>query len=140
MFFEGSPRILRSGASIIPNRPTDSDRIVVEAYPALVARAFIGKTGYKNDTKSKQTVEQRDARASIVEGICSNRLVDSYGFRVQLNSEQIGKCIEEPGADMLDSVLCAIQATWAYERRDHNYGIPLDCDPLEGWIVDPAMK
>ena len=140
MFFEGSPRLLRSGASIIPNRPTDSDRIIVEAYPALVARTFIGKIGYKNDTKSKQTEEQRKARISIIEGICSDSLASTYGFHIQLGDCYREECIEDPGADLLDSILCAIQAAWAYENRDQNYGIPIDCDTLEGWIVDPLMK
>lgn len=139
MFFEGAPILLRSGLCILPNHPMDCDRIIVEAFPALVARIFIGDRSYKNDTKSKQTVEQRDARIKITEGFCSDRLRQLYGFCVKLNNVTIEQCIEEPGADFLDSILCAIQAAWAYENRDKNYGIPADCDPLEGWIVDPAI-
>jgi len=36
-------------------------------------------------------------------------------------------------------VLCAIQAAYAHRQREHNYGIPPDCDPLEGWIIDPGL-
>jgi hypothetical protein len=35
--------------------------------------------------------------------------------------------------------LCAIQAGWAYSQRDHNFGTPINCDALEGWIVDPLL-
>jgi hypothetical protein len=33
----------------------------------------------------------------------------------------------------------AVQAAWAYSQADNNFGIPVDCDPLEGWIVDPSL-
>ncbi|MHA2213457.1 MAG: DUF429 domain-containing protein, partial [Candidatus Thorarchaeota archaeon] len=140
MFFEGAPILLRSGASIIPNYPLNTDRIIVEAYPALVARKFVGMDSYKNDTKSKQTSRQRDARARIVERLSSDSMRELYGFHVELRDVQIERCVGEPGADLLDSVLCAIQAAWAYENREENYGIPIDCDPLEGWITDPDMQ
>lgn len=32
MFYQGAPRLLKSGASILPNHATDSNRLVVEAY------------------------------------------------------------------------------------------------------------
>lgn len=139
MFFEGAPRLLSSGASIIPNHPSDSDRIIVEAYPALVARKFVGNRSYKNDTKSKQTAEHKQARNRIVGALCANKQKEIYGFSVRLSDEQIELCIEEPGADLLDSILCAIQSAWAYENKEENYGIPADCDPLEGWIIDPVV-
>ena len=47
--------------------------------------------------------------------------------------------IQDGSGDQLDGLLCAIQAGWAYTQRDHNYGIPADCDPLEGWIADPVL-
>lgn len=139
MFFEGAPILLRSGASIIPNRPLNVDRIIVEAYPALVARKFISMDSYKNDTKSKQTLAQREARAKVVEKLSSDSMKKLYGFHVELSDVQVKGCIEEPGADLLDSVLCAVQAAWSYENRENNYGIPVDCDSLEGWITDPEM-
>jgi hypothetical protein len=48
--------------------------------------------------------------------------------------------IDDPMGDTLDALLCAIQAAWAYTQREHGYGIPATCDPLEGWIVDPEMR
>ena len=40
MFYEGSKRILNSGASILPCHPRKGNRILLEAYPALLARRF----------------------------------------------------------------------------------------------------
>jgi hypothetical protein len=37
--------------------------------------------------------------------------------------------------DMLDALLCAVQAARAYLGRDEGYGIPMECDRDEGWIV-----
>jgi len=48
-------------------------------------------------------------------------------------------CIADYTGDKLDSVLCAIQAAWAYNRRATDYGVPQGVDPIEGWIVDPEM-
>lgn len=140
MFYQGAPRLLRSGASILPNHPTDSDRLIVEAYPALVARKFIGKASYKNDKKAKQTPERAKSRQQIVEGLCSTRLKDIYGFSLELDEATATHMIEDAGADLLDALLCAIQAAWAWGQKDNNYGIPEDCDPVEGWIVDPEMS
>ena len=42
--------------------------------------------------------------------------------------------IDDGSADLLDAVLCGILATWAWQRRDVRYGLPL-FDALEGWIV-----
>jgi hypothetical protein len=56
-----------------------------------------------------------------------------------LNDAQTIEVVADPSGDKLDSVLCAVQAAWAYTRRANGYGIPANCDPLEGWIVDPNM-
>jgi hypothetical protein len=42
--------------------------------------------------------------------------------------------------DELDAVLCAVQGGWAYLQRDRGYGIPVEIDALEGWIVDPCLS
>jgi methionyl-tRNA synthetase len=43
--------------------------------------------------------------------------------------------VDEPGADQLDAVLALVLAAWALTRRDTNWGLPVNMDPLEGWIV-----
>ena len=55
MFFQGAPRLLRSGVSILPCHPTSTNTIALEGYPALVAQHWAGKSGYKSDERKKQT-------------------------------------------------------------------------------------
>jgi hypothetical protein len=140
MFFQGAPRLLRAGVSILPCRPTTDSRIAVEAYPALVARAWIGKQGYKHDRPAKQSSAHLEARRRIVEGVCSDDLARSYGLRLDLDAHMARHIIAEPTGDTLDALLCAIQAAWAWQQREQGYGIPATCDPLEGWIVDPSQR
>jgi hypothetical protein len=46
---------------------------------------------------------------------------------------------DDPGADDLDALICAVQAAWGWINRDKNYGAPENFDKLEGWIADPAL-
>jgi hypothetical protein len=138
MFFRAASYLLKSGASIIPCRPSDDSRIVIEAYPALVARKWIGRRSYKTDTKAKQSAEHRAARQAIADGI-RTQCYARYSLQLDLNESHFGQLVADPSGDKLDSVLCAIQAAWAYTKRASGYGIPANCDPLEGWIVDPDM-
>lgn len=137
MFFEGATRLLRSGVSVLPCRPREDSRIVVEGYPALVARRFIGKRSYKSDERGKQTRDREEARLEIVNGLCSSEMVDWYGFRVALLEEIGERLVEDAMGDELDAVLCGVQSGWAYIQRDKGYGIPEVCERMEGWIVDP---
>jgi Protein of unknown function (DUF429) len=139
MFFQGTPRLLASGVSILPCHPTLADRIVVEGYPALVARKWLGKRGYKSDERGKQTREHTQARRDLLAGLCSPALLTHYGLCLTMSESMVNALSEEPMGDLLDALLCAIQAAWVYTQRDNNYGIPLDCDKNEGWIVDSAM-
>jgi hypothetical protein len=139
MFFEGARRLALSDVSVMPNRPTIDNRVVLEVYPALVARKFAGRgSGYKSDDKAKQTDEGRYKRITILEGLQSEcRRI--YGFDLMMTDEMATSLIDDPTGDRLDAVLAAIQAGWGYAQRNDNYGIPPDVDPLEGWIVDPEL-
>ena len=140
MFFQGAPRLLASGVSILPCHPTNDKRIVVEGYPALVARKWIGKRAYKSDERGKQTLDKEDARCQIVCGLRSHELVAHYGFALELPDAMAGTLIQDPTGDALDALLCAVQAAWVYTQRENGYGIPARCNRDEGWIVDPHMK
>ena len=137
MFFQGAPRLLFSGLNIHPCRPTADNRTALEAYPALVARKFIQSQGYKNDKKPKQTPAQEMARRDLVEGLLSSQLPKQYGLSLEIKTTMAEVLVLDPSADQLDSLLCAIQAGWAISQP--LFGIPTDCDPTEGWIVDPAL-
>ena len=139
MFFQGAPRLLASGVNVVPCRPNGDDRVVVEAYPAVVARRFLERRSYKNDDRSKQTPDQASARRNLVAGLESSALRQEYGFTVEMAGSWKERFVREPGADALDSLLCAVQAAWAHTRQELDYGVPAECDPLEGWILDPAL-
>lgn len=140
MFFEGAPRLLASGCCIHPVLRRRDSRAVVEAYPGIVARNAIGVGSYKTDDKQKQNDTQRRARQRIVEELVASRMTSLYGFKVVFNEPLVQQCIEDAKGDKLDAVLCALQAAWAYIRSDSGFGIPSDCDLLEGWIPDPAIN
>ena len=139
MFYQGAKRLLASPASIVPVRPRTDARIVVEAYPALVVRRFIGRRSYKNDTRSKQTEALREARQAVVDGLASNRFRETYGFRISFPAAAAARWIEDATGDHLDSALCTVQAAWAWTRRQHGFGVPDDADIVEGWIPDPEL-
>jgi hypothetical protein len=138
MFFEGATRLLKSGVSIPPCCVRADPRVVVEAYPALVARRWIGNRSYKNDAAKRQTVTRRAAREEIIHGMSSADMKIHFGFDIHFSDDQAKVFIQDGSGDQLDAFLCAIQAGWALSQRDHNFGIPIDCDHLEGWIVDPG--
>lgn len=139
MFYEGARRLAASPVSVLPNRPTDNDRIAVEVYPALVTRTIVGRnSGYKNDTPAKQTLDAQRKRQQIVDGL-PDVCEQVYGFALDLPAPLIAPLVDDPTGDRLDAVLGAVQASWAYTQREGNYGIPVDIDPLEGWIVDPSL-
>ena len=139
MFYRGAPRLLHSDVSVEPCRPTGSGRVAVEAYPAVVARRFLGRRSYKSDERKKQTSAHRAAREELVEGLGSETLKEAYGFVVEMDDAWREEMARDPMADTLDSVLCAVQAGWAYTKREEGWGVPGECDPNEGWILDPQL-
>ncbi len=136
MFYEGAPRLLRSPVSIQPCRPTGDERTAVEAYPALVARALIGKRSYKTTT-GKRIQAKADARAKMVRGLRGDALRERYGLGFGCGHFLAEGMVGDDDADLLDAVLAAVQAAWAWKRRGERWGIPERADAVEGWIVDP---
>jgi hypothetical protein len=133
MFFEGAPRLRAADVTIPGLREGDPQRIAVEVYPGLLARTLIGRTSYKQDTRSKQTAARAAARRELLKKVRGGALESLYGFSVEAPAE----LADDPGGDQLDALLCAIQAAWAWTRRGSGFGLPGQPDPLEGWIVDP---
>jgi hypothetical protein len=138
MFYQGAPRILASGVRVEPCRRNEDTRIAVEAYPAVLARRFLGRTAYKRDAVP-DTPERKSARETLVAGLASTTLEQVYGFTVEMDDHWREEFVADPSADALDSLLCAVQAAWAYLERDESFGVPPECDTDEGWIVDPAL-
>ena len=130
--FEGAPRMLEAGFSILPCHPTSDPRIVIEIYPALIARALIGKQSYKSDDKRKQTPNMQLSRQEIINQVRSPISKQKYGFAIEVSDHLAFKCQQDPSGDSLDAILATIQAAFAF--RQPNYGIPNHSDQLEGWI------
>lgn len=136
MFFEGAPRLVESGVTIPHLQDGDPDRIVIEAYPGVLARQIINRRSYKQDTKKRQTTEQATARRDLMTGLRGEYLSEHYGFEIEADYS----LCEDPSGDHIDSLLCAIQAAWAWQKRSCGYGAPHSIDPLEGWIADPTVS
>ena len=136
MFYEGAPRLLQAGVHLPCNHDGDRSRVALEVYPGIVARRLLGRTSYKNDSKRKQTAEQRRARRSLLAALTGKPGEDIYGFSIAAPPE----LAEDPGGDDLDALLCAVQAAWGYSRADSDYGAPASLDRLEGWIADPGPR
>jgi Protein of unknown function (DUF429) len=136
MFFEGAPRLVKAGVTIPHLQTGDPERIVVEAYPGVVARTIIGRTSYKSDTRRRQTPQLRAARDLLLAGL-RNRAPKLYGIKIDASDKFCGELCEDPTGDSLDALLCAIQAAWAWQQRTNGYGAPSSLDTLEGWIAIP---
>ena len=134
MFFQGAPRLLEAGVTIPRLHAGDIARIVVEAYPGVLARV-VTRESYKSDTKRKQTRRQRAARAKILEALTSGALSNRYAMTVVADDPEL---VDDPTGDSLDALLCAVQAAWAWRNRRQLFrGLGAGIDPREGWIADP---
>ncbi|MBW9271482.1 MAG: hypothetical protein K1566_17735 [Candidatus Thiodiazotropha sp. (ex. Lucinisca nassula)] len=59
----------------------------------------------------------------------------NYGVRVEAPMS----LVDDPGADTLDALLCAIQAARDWRQKDSGFDAPDELDALEGWIADPML-
>jgi hypothetical protein len=132
MFLEGVPRLLRAGVTIPGLADGDLQRIAVEAYPGLAARA-ITRASYKADEARKQTPERRQARQAIVARLARDG--GPFGFALRGTRALVRSLLDDGTGDRLDAVLAAMQAAWCLKRRARNFGLPAAIDPLEGWIA-----
>jgi hypothetical protein len=139
MFYEGATRLYHSGLSIEPMRPMHDNRIVIEVYPALLVRHYIGRTPYKSDTRAKQTPEKQAARLDLMRSLQAKTFYHDYQFKLALNQEFRHRLIDDATGDELDAVICAIEAAWSWNQRNADLGIPADVEKNEGWIVSRLL-
>jgi hypothetical protein len=130
MFHEGTRRLLEAGVTVFGLHAGDPQRIALEAYPGLVARA-VTRASYKSDERARQTPERRAARERIVSALEDG--THALGIRITMKKALRRELIEDGTADWLDAVLCAVAAAWAAQRP--NFGLPLQLDPVEGWTA-----
>jgi hypothetical protein len=136
MFFEGTPRLANAGVSVFPCAPNDDSRVALEAYPGFLARQ-ITKKSYKKDGKDGNTPSRLDARHTIV-GALPEFVRVEYALELTIPETLDRECVSDGSGDVLDAVLCCIQACvarYSFERGDVRYGIPQTAVDFEGWIA-----
>lgn len=139
MLHAGVPRLVAAGVDLPGLHPGDPTRVALEAYPGLLARSVLGATSYKSDDRARQTPERLIARKTLVNALENGQapLLQAAGLRLRLTHAQRDELADDASGDLLDAVLCLLQAAWALQRRragDARWGLPA-FDPLEGWIV-----
>ena len=133
MFHEGAPRLAAADICLPGLRPNASSRIGLEAYPGLLARKQLGiRASYKSDTRSEHTPARRQARAQIMRAL---KRGEPLGVVLGLAKRLETQVLEDGTGDLLDAVICAVQAAWAWRKRRTNYGLPVDAPAGEGWIL-----
>ena len=136
MLHAGVPCLLQAGVCLPGLHPGDSARVALEAYPGLLARQILGRRSYKSDDRARQTPERLVARQDLLHALETGQ--NRLGLQLQLGHAQRDAVLNDPRGDVLDAVLCLLQAAWGESRRasgDAHYGLPPDFDVLEGWIV-----
>jgi hypothetical protein len=105
-------------------------RIAIEAYPGFTARQ-VCRGSYKSDVKRMQT----PARAANRRRILAALVAGTAGLapRLDLSAHWRRKLAADGAGDLLDAVICGLQA--AHAALLPAYGLPGDLDPLEGWIA-----
>lgn len=145
MFHQGARLLLESPCEVVPQRVNGDSRKLFEVYPGVFAERFCGDKGYK-EGKQAQAKERAAKRERMLELMCGERFHEVYGFTVKADVLHGRRMIDDAKGDILDSLICAIQAAWAWNKREENYGLPgpdvVDPDVLafEGWIFDPHCR
>jgi len=136
MMHAGVPLLLNAGVTLVGLLAQDPLRNALEAYPGLLAKEVLGSRSYKSDDKAKQTPERLIARKDLLHALELGQT--RWALRLKLSHAQREALIDDASGDSLDAVICAYQAAWALtqNRQGHPlFGLPLDMDPLEGWII-----
>lgn len=133
MFHEGARRLLQAGVTVYGLHEGDPQRIALEGYPGLLARA-VTRASYKSDERARQTPARRQARSRILQALLSGE--HPFGIRLRTAPSLAEALVEDPTADLLDAVLCAVAAAWAARRP--RFGMPERMDPVEGWTAGAA--
>jgi len=140
MFHAGAPALLSSGVSVLPVREACGERLVFETYPRLVAEALVGRRSYKDEKSDESALARREARSELLDALAGDVLVEHYGLDLSGVKGLRDELLDDVSGDRVDALMCAVQAAWAWQRRDQGYGFPDDVDAVEGWIADPATR
>ncbi|HEX6320441.1 MAG TPA: DUF429 domain-containing protein, partial [Burkholderiales bacterium] len=133
MFHEGARRLLDAGLHLPGLNEKDTSRVALEAYPGLLVRRQLGiRESYKADAKGEQTPARKAARRKVVAALLA---AQPMGICVSVNPKPL---VDDGSGDLLDAVICAVQAAWAARRP--RYGLPEDVPSGEGWILSAGSS
>ncbi|MEO7390782.1 MAG: DUF429 domain-containing protein [Ramlibacter sp.] len=133
MLHAAVPLLLAAGVHLPGLHDGDPKRVALEAYPGLLARELIGRRSYKSDDRARQTPDRLIARKDLITALENGHT--RLGLRLKVSHAQRDLLADDASGDSLDAVLCLMQAAWAVQQGAPLYGLPVDMDPLEGWIV-----
>ena len=133
MLHAGIPRLVAAGAHIPGLHQGDSRRVALEGYPGLLAREILRTRSYKSDDRGKHTPERLIARKDLITALEHGQT--RLGLRLKVSHAQRDALIDDGSGDSLDAVLCLMQSAWAAQQGAPCFGLPVDMDALEGWIV-----
>ncbi|MBL8287945.1 MAG: DUF429 domain-containing protein [Rubrivivax sp.] len=130
MYYEGFARLVAAGLMLPGLRSGDAARVGVEGYPGRLAFELIGRRSYKNRDDS----ERRAAREEMLAALERGR--SPLGLALRLGASERAAIVADASGDLIDAVLCLMQAAWA--ERQPRHGLPEVVDGVEGWIVGPV--
>jgi len=105
-------------------------RIALEAYPGFTARQ-VCRASYKSDLPAAQTSARAANRRTIVRALVAGEA--GLDVALDITPPWSRRLVADGRGDLLDAVICGLQAAHAAMRP--GYGLPDDLDPLEGWIT-----
>ncbi|UZP68968.1 DUF429 domain-containing protein [Desulfovibrio mangrovi] len=142
MFHALAPVILESGADVFPLRMRGDSRILLEAYPALVARAIIGRDSYKEGSKQQRGLRAEN-RARLLQGL-SAHVQETAGLELDMPQSFAETMLQDWRGDYLDALLCAVQAACASRLPEWGMPQPIGGAAAEGLHTDtqtlPRMR
>jgi hypothetical protein len=134
MMHAGIGRMLAAGLAFpahrVAGRGAARRRIALEAYPGFTARQACRRS-YKSDTPAMQTPDRRANRRTILAALEAGTA--GLDVRLEATDTLARRMIADGAGDLLDAVICGLQA--AHASLHDGYGLPRDLDPLEGWIA-----
>jgi len=111
-------------------RRADAARIAFEAYPGFTARK-ICRDSYKSDAAAGQTPGRARNRRLILDALVAGTA--GLELSLEITPAWARRLVADGGGDLLDAVICGLQAGHAAALPDD--GLPAALDPLEGWIA-----
>ena len=139
MMHAGIGRMLDAGLTFPAHRQRGGarkpPRVALEAYPGFTARK-VCRRSYKSDAASNQTPDRMRNRRAIVEALVAGAAGLEPALAISPTWRR--RLIADGSGDLLDAVICALQA--AHAAALPRYGLPKCLDPLEGWIASVPVE